>query len=162
MGPQGLYLNKWTPDFDPAQEVPSDVPIWVCLPHLPLHYWSPKTLETIRNTLGKYIDRADRKGQYSCARICVKVDLEFGLPEAIKLTMAEWSHVQELDYEQLPFKCKHFHGYKHFARNCKNKTEEETEKMKGDQWKMVHKTPHQSSTTNRERKGHKGELVCHP
>jgi len=37
MGPQGLYLNKWSPDFDPTQEVPSAVPVWVWLPHLPLH-----------------------------------------------------------------------------------------------------------------------------
>ena len=37
MGPQGLYLNKWSPDFDPAQDVPMAVPVWVRLPHLPLH-----------------------------------------------------------------------------------------------------------------------------
>jgi len=53
MGPQGLYLNKWTPEFDPTQDVPSTVPVCVCLPHLPSHCWSPKTLETIGNTLGK-------------------------------------------------------------------------------------------------------------
>lgn len=34
MGPQGLYLNKWTPDFDPTQDVPSAVPVWVRLPQL--------------------------------------------------------------------------------------------------------------------------------
>jgi hypothetical protein len=27
MGPQGLYLNKWTPDFDPTQDVPSTIPV---------------------------------------------------------------------------------------------------------------------------------------
>ena len=27
MGPQGLYLNKWTPDFDPEEDVPSAVPV---------------------------------------------------------------------------------------------------------------------------------------
>lgn len=37
MGPQGLYLNKWSPDFDAAQDLPTTVPVWVCLPHLPLH-----------------------------------------------------------------------------------------------------------------------------
>ena len=37
MGPQGLYLNKWTLDFDPTQDVPSIVHVWVRLPHLPLH-----------------------------------------------------------------------------------------------------------------------------
>ena len=37
LGPQGLYLNKWSPDFDPSQDVPTAVHVWVCLPHLPLH-----------------------------------------------------------------------------------------------------------------------------
>ena len=92
MGPQGLYLNKWTPDFDPSQGVPSAVPVWVRLPHLSLYCWSSDTLESIGNKLGKYIDRADRKEQFSCARICVEVDLEIGLPEAIKLIVADWSH----------------------------------------------------------------------
>jgi hypothetical protein len=27
MGPQGLYLNKWSPDFDPTQYVPSTLPV---------------------------------------------------------------------------------------------------------------------------------------
>lgn len=33
----GLYLNRWMPDFDPKMDVPSTVPVWVRLPHLPLH-----------------------------------------------------------------------------------------------------------------------------
>jgi hypothetical protein len=32
----------------------------------------------------------------------VEVDLEVGLPEAIKLTAADWTHIQELDYESYP------------------------------------------------------------
>ena len=99
MGPQGLYMNKWTLDFDLAQYVPSAVPFWVRLPHLPLHCWNQKSLQTIGNSLGKYIDQAVRKDQYSYARICMKVDLEVGLLEAIKLTVADWTHIQELDYE---------------------------------------------------------------
>ena len=124
MPPQGLYLNKWTPDFDPTQDVPSVVPIWVRFPHLPLHWLNLESLEAIGKKFGKYIDRVERKDQYSCARICVEVDLETGVPEAIKLNVAGWSHIQELDYEQIPFKCHHFHGYGHFAQNCKKKTEE--------------------------------------
>jgi len=50
-------------------------------------------METIGNKLGKYIDRVERREQYSCARICVEVDLEIGLPEVIKLTIAVWSHI---------------------------------------------------------------------
>ena len=67
MGPQGLYLNKWTPKFDPTQDVMLVVPIWVRLPHLPLQCWNSESLEIVENKLDKYIDRAERKDQYSCA-----------------------------------------------------------------------------------------------
>ena len=39
-----------------------------------------------------------------------------GLPEALKLTLGDWSHIQELDYEYIPFKCNFFHVYNHFAK----------------------------------------------
>jgi len=89
MGPQGLYLNSWSPDFDSTQDVPLAILVWLCLPHLPSHCWNPKSLESIGNTLGKYIDQAERRDHYSCARISIKFNLEIGLPEAIKLTIAE-------------------------------------------------------------------------
>lgn len=89
MGPQGLYLNKWSPYFDPAQDVPTAVPVWVRLPHLPLHCWSQSSLQSIGNALGRYIDQAPRKEQFSCTRICVEVDLEVGLPKAIKLSVED-------------------------------------------------------------------------
>ena len=99
MGTQGLYLNRWTPSFDLASEVPKDVPVWVRLPNLPIHCWNPSMLQAIRNGLEHYIDRTDPKDQYSCARICVEVDLEVGLPEEIKLKVGDWQHFQKLDYE---------------------------------------------------------------
>ena len=101
-----------------------------------------KTLHIIGNALGKYIDQAVRKDQYSCARICVEVDLEEGLPEEIKLTVAGWTHVQELDYEQLPFKCRHCHGHGDFAKHCKKKAEEQIDKQNGEQWTLVQKSVH--------------------
>eukprot|EP00253_Pinus_taeda_P023673 PITA_23673 len=105
MGPQGLYLNKWTSDFDPAVDVPKVVPVWVRLPNLPVHCWNLDSLIHIGNSLGKFIDRASNKDRYDCAKICVEVDLEVGLPEVIKIKVSSWSHVQILDYEQLTFKC---------------------------------------------------------
>ena len=56
MGPQGLYLNKSTPNFDPTQDVSSAAPVWVRLPHILLHCWNLESLEIIGNKLGKYID----------------------------------------------------------------------------------------------------------
>jgi hypothetical protein len=86
--------------------------VWVCLPFLPLHCWNDETLRNIGNTLGKYIDRVEpRDGLQVCARLCVEVDLEKGFPEAIQLTLDNWSYIQQVDYEQLPFKCKSCHEY---------------------------------------------------
>ena len=82
--------------------------------------------------LGKYIDKVESKDQFSRAWICVEVDLEIGLPEAIKLTVVDWSYIQELDYEQIPFKCTLCRGYSHFAWNCKKKYEEEIETERVD------------------------------
>ena len=93
MEPQGLYLNKWTLDFDPSQGTPSAIPVWVSLPYLPRHCWNSESMETIGNKLEKYIDRVERREQYFCARICVEVNLETRLPEAIKLTIVERSHI---------------------------------------------------------------------
>jgi len=124
MGSRGLFLAPWTPDFNPEAEITA-APVWVRLPHLPLHLWGIESLEDIGNKLGRYLDKADPKGdQYTCARICVEVNLEKGLPEAIKLSLGDWSHIQELDYEQIPFKCLRCHAHGHFARNCPKAAEE--------------------------------------
>ena len=51
----------------------------------------------------------------------MEVYLEIGLPEVIKLTVVEWSHILELDYKQIPFKCRFFHGYGHFSKVARKK-----------------------------------------
>ena len=55
---------------------------------------------------------------FSCARICVEVDPEKGLPEALNLSIDGWNHMHTMDYEQIPFKCKYCHEYGHFAKSC--------------------------------------------
>lgn len=88
MGPRGMYLNRWTLDFDPEVDVPSAIPIWVYLPYLPLHCWSEKSLEAIGYALVKYINKSEPKGEMlACARIYVEVDLEKGFLEARNLTL---------------------------------------------------------------------------
>jgi hypothetical protein len=89
-------------DFDPERDIPSVVHVWVRLPHLPFHCWEDKVLQSIGDSLGKYIDRAKPISgmfMFSYARICVEVDLEKDLHEAIKLKLDDWTHIQKLDYE---------------------------------------------------------------
>jgi hypothetical protein len=85
-GPIGLYLNKWFPYFDPENDIPSVIPVWVRLPHFPFHCWGDEVIKSICDTLGVYIDRDESKTSlYSCARICVEVYLKKGIMEAINL-----------------------------------------------------------------------------
>ena len=87
MGSKGLFLAPWTLGFNLEAEI-TTAPVWVRLPHLPLHLWGKSSLADISNKLGHYLDSADPKGgQFSCARICVEVNLEKGLPKALKLTL---------------------------------------------------------------------------
>lgn len=141
MDTRGLYLNRWTPDFDPEMDIPSAVPVWVRLPHLPLHCWGDESVKAIGNAVGKYIDRSEpRENMHACARICVEVDLGKGLPEAINLKVDQWMHIQQLDYEQLPFKCKVCHEYGHFANRCsklKVNEVEHNEENAGGPWEQV-------------------------
>lgn len=74
--------------------------------------------------------------------------MEIGLPEAIKLTVADWMYIQELDYEQLPFKCRYCHGYGILPRIVKKKGEKEEEIAKDNQWIPAHK-PKAAKQTNR-------------
>ena len=110
MGPRGMYLNKWDLSFNPEKDVPKVVPVWVKLPHLPLHCWNDEDFRAIGNTLGKYVDKSEPKAlMFSCAPICVEVDIEKKFPESINLSIDGWNHLQTMDYEQIPFKCKYFH-----------------------------------------------------
>ena len=45
--------------------------------------------------VGKYIDGCEPKdNMHACARICVEVDHGKGLPEAIKIKIDQWTHIQ--------------------------------------------------------------------
>jgi len=154
MDSRGLYLNRWSLDFDLDMDIANAVPIWVRLPHLPLHCWGDESVKAIRNAVGKYIDRCEPKdNMHACARICVEVDLGRGLPEAIKLRVDQWTQIQQLDYEKIPFKCKVCHDYGHFPNRCsKLKDAEIVENVETQEnnWEQVKrkKTSNKQNTQN--------------
>ena len=122
-GLQRIFLTPWSLNFAPNLEI-SSTPIWLCLPHLPLFLWTENTLKGIQNELGLYLAREKPKEDlYSCARICIEVELDKGLLESIQLELEGWTHFQGLDYGQLPFKysASHFHG--NFTKNYQKQKE---------------------------------------
>ena len=57
------------------------------MPNLPMHCLNPEALKLIGNVLDIFIDTTNPMDKYAYARICIEVDLEVSLPEAIKLTV---------------------------------------------------------------------------
>lgn len=138
MDTRGLYLNRWTPEFDLELDIPSVVPVWVRLLHLPLHCWRDESVKVIGNAVGKYIDISEPKeNMHPCARICVEVNLGKGLPEAIKIKVDHWIHIQRSDYEQIPFKCKVCHEYGHSSNRWLKKQESEEVEVQETKWEPI-------------------------
>jgi len=67
-----------------------------------------------------------------------------------------------LDYEQLPFKCRHYHDYERFAKHCEKKSGDLVEKEKGDQWTKVQKSGPNKQTNNNKGKAITSGRVAPP
>jgi hypothetical protein len=84
--------------------------------------------------------------------------LEAGLPEAIMLTVGEWKHFQKLDYEQLPFKCRSCHEYRHFQKHCPKIQVPQQEKDSGEGWKQAKRSKaNPKPNSKKERKNQKDQ-----
>ena len=95
--------------------------VWIHLFSLLGEYWDMETLRDIGNTMGEFIKIAKQtkiQRYTSFAQICVYMDLSRELPEAISLNWEDKEWIQPIDYEQLPFRCRHYHDYGHLGRNC--------------------------------------------
>ena len=78
------------------------------------------TLRDIGNTLGEFIKIAEQtkiQRYTSFAWICVYMDLSRELLEEISINWEDEEWIHPIDYEQLPFRCRHCHDYGHLGRN---------------------------------------------
>ncbi|GLJ49384.1 hypothetical protein SUGI_1044890 [Cryptomeria japonica] len=51
-----LYIQSWTPNFNPLKLVVYETPVWIELYNLPIKYWGDSSLEKIGRTLGTLLD----------------------------------------------------------------------------------------------------------
>lgn len=96
-----------------------EVPVWVRIRSLPPHLWSMDVFHSIDNKLGIYLD-ADMSFQVTEMRtfayILVKLDLREGFSHLI-LNFRGSKFNQQVDYEDLPFRCRLCHSLGHFVRD---------------------------------------------
>ncbi|XP_057866241.2 receptor-like protein EIX1 [Cryptomeria japonica] len=107
--------------FNPLEELPNRVPVWVRLPRLPMECCQEDVLRMLASILGRPIGASSQtlgRRVMTFARIYVEIDLSKPLPNAIEMCAGSYSWVQQLDYETLPFRCRLCHESSHLQRKC--------------------------------------------
>jgi len=88
----GLSMQRWFPDFNPLTMIAMTTPVWVILPNIPMHFYTPYFLSTLGNTLHRFIkvdtDRIS-KGFITFTCICVEIDLSQGIMDRILIDLTK-------------------------------------------------------------------------
>ncbi|XP_059076672.1 uncharacterized protein LOC131875950 [Cryptomeria japonica] len=117
----GLFMKPWHAGFNPTEELPSRVPVWVRLPWFPIECWREDVLHLVASLLGKPVGSSQQtqfKKVMTFARVCVEIDLSMPLPDSVEVSAGSYTWVQQIDYETLPFRCRFCHEYGHLQRRC--------------------------------------------
>ena len=92
--------------FDASRERGDVVPTWVRLPSLSLPFWTLEHFIRIGNLLGTFLEADfsfNSTGLKRVVRILVSINIRIGLPGAMRIAWKDYSHLQTLDYENVPF-----------------------------------------------------------
>lgn len=109
-----VILQKWEPVIDAS--FPSQIPFWIEVQGLPLHYWKPAMLINIGEALG---DLIEHELTPAAARLRVMIN---GLQPLIKETIVDFSDGSEalvnLEYKRLKNHCNHCNRLSHAEKEC--------------------------------------------
>lgn len=112
-----VILQRWEPTA--AEDFPSQIPFWIRLKGIPLHYWKKEVLQSLGRELGTYEDQEITK---TSVKIKVLVN---GLKPLIKETTLEFENGDEavvtLFYERLEKHCSLCNRLSHEVENCPNR-----------------------------------------
>ena len=117
-----VIIQQWEPIIAP--NYPSQIPFWIELKGLPLHYWNKEMLHKIGKELGS-LDSFEVTPL--AARIRVTID---GLKPLIKETIVEFDSGDEtivsLEYEKLANHCQLCNSLLHDEYQCQNQSDQES------------------------------------
>ncbi|XP_070010907.1 uncharacterized protein [Nicotiana sylvestris] len=112
-----LFIQKWEPNFVPAESKLAIKAIWIRLPQLPTEFYDKVILEQGGNSVGKLLKietctSSTLRGRY--ARICVQVPLDIPVTTAVTIG----THNQPILYEGEGILCKGCGKIGHTLRHC--------------------------------------------
>ncbi|KAK1307758.1 hypothetical protein QJS10_CPA09g00850 [Acorus calamus] len=121
MGGRPIVLRKWNRGMKLEMERLETIPIWIRLPHLPLHLWGTRMLSKLSSVIGTplYMDSStSSRSRIEFARICVEISASSPLPDLIRLK--EDGVVKEItvEYEWKPSPCRTCNTFGHTEAQC--------------------------------------------
>ncbi|GLJ46396.1 hypothetical protein SUGI_0977840 [Cryptomeria japonica] len=101
-----LYLQPWTPNFDPTPLAIYDKPVWIRLYSLPIEYWNESCLEKIGKTLGSLLEFDEdiiENDLYTYAKM--KIVVVKMIPSSVFLFIANERWEQQIKVEKEIISC---------------------------------------------------------
>lgn len=112
-----IILQRWEPTLSPT--FPNQIPFWIQVQGIPLHLWSPRTLEIIAEDIGVF-DKAEITNTSAKMRVFVN-----GLQPLIRKTTLEFDGGFEIEatlvYDKIRNHCTECYSLCHDKDECPNK-----------------------------------------
>ncbi|KAJ4875020.1 Uncharacterized protein Rs2_40040 [Raphanus sativus] len=109
-----VIIQRWEPVI--SHSFPSQIPFWIRIKGLPLHFWMDEVVCSVGKELGTLVDHELTK---TTARVRVLVD---GFKPLIKKAVMEYDSGEEsiiyLDYEKLENHCSWCSSLTHLKKDC--------------------------------------------
>ncbi|XP_019224047.1 PREDICTED: uncharacterized protein LOC109205757 [Nicotiana attenuata] len=130
-----IILKPWTPEFDFDKEFPTEIPLWIKLPKLPMNCWGINSLSRISSAIGipMYADECTAKQKrVSFDRMLVEVNVTKPLPDQIEVMDPNGRVFQQpILYDWKPLFCEKCQVIGHECPKDQRKNDEQPAKQEG-------------------------------
>ncbi|XP_057792272.1 uncharacterized protein LOC131009081 [Salvia miltiorrhiza] len=121
-----LFLQAWTPNFNPNKLESSTTQVWVRIFNLPHEFWHPEVLVGIAKHVGTplLVDGLSARALVGYfARVLVEMNLALPIPDSIDVQCDEDIFEIEFKYEDLPSFCRLCSTLGHSTESCSSETD---------------------------------------
>ena len=120
-GRDTLVLQKWSSKLDFNESFFQQALVWVRLLELPLEFWNEDVFKGVASSFGDLLSIdpiTTSKSRLTYARIYVGVREGDDMPKVVCFQSKLGTHIQQMDYESVPFGCFHCLKIGHKAFQC--------------------------------------------
>ncbi|GLJ26543.1 hypothetical protein SUGI_0514170 [Cryptomeria japonica] len=115
-----IYIQPWSPNFNPTTLVVYNKPIWIHLYNIPIEYWSEASLEKNGRSLGTLLEIDNsiiEDNLYTYARM--KITTVKMVPTSVTLVTADGGWNQQIEVERDIIPCHRGGSLFHKPETCR-------------------------------------------